>query len=80
MKTRLNITIDDHLLSNMKAYATRQQTSISKLVEGYFESITRHPKRKNIINLVEKLKSPQIDNSADLKKLFYKDQAKKYGF
>lgn len=80
MKTRLNITIDDRLLSDMKTYAIRRQTSISKLVEGYFEGITKPAKRKNIINLVEKLKSPQIDKSVDLKKLFYKDQAKKYGF
>ncbi len=80
MKTRLNLTIDDSLLANMKVYANRRQTSISELVEGYFKNVTKPAKRKNIISLVEKLETPVIDRAADLKELFYKNQAKKYGF
>ncbi len=80
MKTRLNLTIDDGLLSKMKVYATRRQKSVSELVEIYFKNITKPAKRKSIISLVEKLKTPAIDNAADLKDLFYKNQAKKYGF
>lgn len=80
MKTRLNLTIDDCLLSDMKAYAKKQDTSVSDLVENYFKSVTKSKKRKNIIDLVERLNPPAINNKADLKKLFYKNQAKKYGF
>ena len=80
MKTRLNLTIDDRLLSNMKVYAKKRETSVSDLVENYFKSVTKSKKRKNIIDLVEKLNTPSIDNKADLKELFYKNQAKKYGF
>ncbi len=80
MKARLNLTIDDDLLSSMKAYANKKQISISELVEGYFKGITKPTKRKNIIDLVEKLNVPKIDSTADLKDSFYKNQAKKYGF
>ncbi len=80
MKTRLNLTIDDALLSDIKTYANKKQTSISEIVETYFKKVTRPSKRKNIINLVEKLNAPSIDKSADLKELFYTDQSKKYGF
>ena len=80
MKTRLNLTIDDSLLDNIKAYASNKQTSVSELVENYFKTITKPAKRKNIINLVEKLEKPEIDSKADLKELYYQDQSKKYGF
>ncbi len=80
MKARLNLTIDNDLLSSMKAYANKKQISISELVEGYFKGITKPAKRKNIIDLVEKLSVPDIDRTADLKDSFYKNQAKKYGF
>ena len=80
MKTRLNLTIDDSLLDNIKAYASSEKTSVSELVENYFKTITKPTRRKNIISLVEKLEKPNIDAKADLKKLFYEEQSKKYGF
>lgn len=81
MKARLNITIEDNLLSSMKAYATKYNTSVSELVTGYFKSVTKQPaKRKNIISLVEELDNTTIDKTIDLKSSFYQSQAKKYGF
>jgi Family of unknown function (DUF6364) len=80
MKARLNLTIDDNLLSSMKAYSNKKQISISELVEGYFKNLTKPSRRKNIIDLVEKLSAPDIDGSSDLKEMFYQNQEKKYGF
>jgi hypothetical protein len=80
MKTRLNLTVDKPLSSDIKVYATKQKKSVSELVEVHFKNITKPARRKNIIRLVEKLETPAIDKTADLKELFYKDQAKKYGF
>ncbi|MGF7232228.1 DUF6364 family protein [Arachidicoccus sp.] len=37
MKTRLNITVEQHLLEKVKSYAINQQVSISSLIEDYFE-------------------------------------------
>ncbi len=79
MKSRLNITIDEKLLTGAKRYADRHKTSISQLVEGYFKRIMG-PGRKNIIDLVESLPKPRMDSEEDLKKKYYEDQKKKYGF
>lgn len=80
MKSRLNLTIENSLLEDVKSYAVKQKRSVSDLVESYFKKVTRPSKRKNIIDLVEKLEKPTIDKNADLKDLYYKENAKKYGF
>lgn len=80
MKARLNITIDNAVLEDAKAYATKQNRSVSDLVETYFKKITKPAKRKSILDLVEKLEKPDIPQDADLKELYYKENAKKYGF
>ena len=76
MKSKLNITIEAGLLSSMKAYAIKHETSISELVKRYFKSLTRPAKRNSIINMVEKLEPPAIDVNADLKNLFYEEQVR----
>ena len=80
MKSRLNLTIDSDLLLTVKSLANKKQTSISELVEQYFKVIAKPAKRKDIIDLVESLPNPKIDNEADLKDLFYQTQSQKYGF
>jgi len=80
MKARLNITIDDTLLSTIKVYAAKNNKSVSELVEEYFKSISKPSKRKNILQLVDKLDTPSIDIDTDLKESYYQDKAKKYGF
>ena len=80
MKARLNLTIENSLLKNVKSYAAKQQQSVSELVEGYFKTVTKPSKRKNILHLIEKLDKPVIAEKGDLKDLYYKENAKKYGF
>jgi hypothetical protein len=80
MKERLNLTIDGGLLNAMKNYAASKQTSVSELVEDYFKAVTKPVRRKNILDLVDKLERPAIDPEADLIELFYKETGKKYGF
>jgi hypothetical protein len=80
MKTRLNLTIEESLLDNIKNYALRNEVSVSELVEQYFKKLTRPTKKKSIIEAVQKLKKPNIDPDIDLKELYYKENAKKYGF
>ncbi len=79
MKSRLNITIDEKLLTGAKRYANRHRTSISQLVEEYFKRIMG-PGRKNIIDLIESLPKSHIDSGENLKKKYFEDQKKKYGF
>lgn len=80
MKARLNLTIEDKLLKNVKSYAAKQQRSVSELVEGYFISITKSSKRKNILHLVDKLDKPVLNEKGDLKYCYYNENEKKYGF
>jgi len=79
MKSKLNITIDEKLITGAKRFANRHKTSLSQLVETYFKRITG-PNRKNIIDLIESLPKPRLDTQGDLKKKYYEDQKSKYGF
>jgi hypothetical protein len=80
MKTRLNLTVEGTLLDRIKKYASKKNTSVSELVESYFRSVLKPAGRENIINMVEKLKQPDISDSVDLKKEYYNQQKKKHGF
>lgn len=80
MKAKLNLTIDETLLTGVKNFAASKQVSISELVEIYFRNIIRPVKRKNIIDLVNQLKPPAIDADADLKKAYYEIKGGKHGF
>ena len=80
MKARLNLTIDAGILNKVKVYAERKQSSVSQLVEEYFSKIIKESKKESIIDLIESLPKPHIDPNADLKKAFYEENRKKYGF
>ncbi len=81
MKTRLNLTIEESLLTQIKTYAAEKQVSISELVEQYFKRLTNpDKKKKNLIELIESLPKPDIDLDVDLKKQYYEERASKYGF
>ncbi|MBL7752179.1 MAG: DUF6364 family protein [Chitinophagaceae bacterium] len=80
MKNRLNITIDQVLMEEAKRYATKHNTSVSQLVEGFFESLTQ-AKKENILELLDRLPEPKGRKpKEDLKKLYYEGKKKKYGF
>jgi hypothetical protein len=76
MKSRVNLTIDEALLDKVKGYAAQRHTSVSELVETYFEHLTKPAGRKNILKLVDQLPGHTIDNNMDLKKLYYEKKAK----
>ncbi|MFM1930067.1 MAG: hypothetical protein RL387_1395 [Bacteroidota bacterium] len=78
MKARLNLTIDQSLLEDVKQYATLKNTSVSELVEEYFKVIIQ-PKKKSFVELIKELPKPKIDENFDWKEEYYKDKMKKYG-
>lgn len=79
MKAKLNLTIDETLLSRVKIYAEINKISVSELVERYFYNIAKPEREQNIIDMVEKLKPAKLDVNADLKNMFYEEQSGKYG-
>lgn len=78
MKARLNLTIDQSLLEEVKQYATLKNTSVSELVEEYFKVIIQ-PKKKSFVELIKELPKPKVDENFDWKEEYYKDKMKKYG-
>lgn len=80
MKARLNLTIDERLLLDVKKIAAKNGTSLSELVTDYFKKISRPVKKNSIIDYVEKLEKPLITVDTDLLEFYYKEQGHKYGF
>ena len=71
MKTKLSLSVDDALLSEMKVYACKQNKSISELVSDYFTTIIKSTNHKNIIELVNALDAPLIEVNINLKETYY---------
>lgn len=78
MKAKLNLTIDQSLLSKIKNYAEHNKVSISELTERYFQSLVKPARDQNIIDIVEQLKPAKFDVNTDLKKSYYEEHAGKY--
>ena len=58
MKARLNITIEESLLKNVKYFAEEHNTSVSELVENYFKMIVKtgfNQRRKTLRNALRPL-------------------------
>jgi hypothetical protein len=70
MKTELSLTIDDDLLADVKLYADKNNITVSKLVEDFLKNLTTSSKQKNIVDLVQELDAPLMDQQTDLKKLY----------
>ena len=71
MKTELSLTIDDALLADVKLYADKNNITVSELVEDFLKNLTTSSKQKNIVDLVQELDAPFMDQQTDLKKLYY---------
>ncbi|HWZ34561.1 MAG TPA: DUF6364 family protein [Mucilaginibacter sp.] len=80
MKMHVNLSIEKDLIKQVKAYAQKKQTSVSDLVEEYFNKIVRPTQKTNIIDMIEELEKPAIDRDLDLKKTYYEQQSAKHGF
>lgn len=82
MKARLNLTIEEELLTKVKVYAEKKESSVSQLVEDYFKQITAKPKRKSLLDVIEELPKPKMTfpKDFDFKREYYEQNKKQYGF
>jgi hypothetical protein len=84
MKKRLNITIREDLVKKMKKYAENQDSSISSIVEDYFEDLLEKkpefPKQETLLDFVKTLPKSKViyPKDFDFKKEYYLSKAKKY--
>jgi hypothetical protein len=79
MKARLNITIDEAILRNVKYLAEEQNTSVSEIVETYFKSIVKPKKKKSLSSLIKGLPKPRLSKDFNWKDEYIKAKAIKYG-
>ena len=79
MKARLNITIDEDVLRNVKYFAEAQNSSVSELVENYFKTIVKPKKKKTLSELIKELPKPNIPENFNWKEEYYIAKKKKYG-
>ncbi|MBP0613668.1 hypothetical protein J8J42_11525 [Chryseobacterium sp. cx-311] len=78
MNTKLTLNLDKEIIEEAKIYAKSHRVSLSKLIENYLNSITRHSKNQSSISpLVESL-TGIIPNDYDEKKDYRNYIDKKY--
>lgn len=75
MKARLNLTIEQTLLEEVKKIAAQKKTSVSELVEEYFKVITK-PKRKSLLEVLDELPKIGIDANKNLGDLYFEHKMK----
>jgi DNA-directed RNA polymerase beta' subunit len=82
MKAKINLSIEEKLVYKIKAYAEKQHTSVSELVEEYFRRVVEKPEKNNLIEFVKSLPKVELPypDDVDLKKQYYEENAAKYGF
>ena len=79
MKARLHLTIDEHILKEVKKVAAKKKISVSEMVEDYFKIITK-PKRKLLTEILDELPKPNLPEDFNWKEDYIKDKMKKYGY
>ena len=79
MKARLNITIEEAILKNVKYFAEENNTSVSELVENYFKTIVKPKKKKSLSEIIKDLPKPKLEENFNWKEEYYKSKKKKYG-
>jgi hypothetical protein len=80
VKAKLNLTIEDTLLTKIKQYAAKRKTSVSELVEAYFTKLTKSSKRPNVVELMDSTETSPINLPDDLIAAYYEERKEKYGF
>ena len=78
MKARLHLTIDEHILKEVKKVAVKKKISVSEMVGDYFKIITKQ-KKKLLTEILDELPRVQIPENKKLSTLYYKAARKKYG-
>ena len=47
MTTKLTLSVDSGVIKTAKGYAKKNNMSLSKMVEGYLKSVSKHHKKEN---------------------------------
>jgi hypothetical protein len=80
MDAKLTIKLSEDVINRAKSYAKYRQTSLSKMIESYLDSVTQqNPKEIKITPLVKSLSGViSLSKNADYKKDYAEYLEKKY--
>jgi len=81
METKLTLKLDRETIEKIKAYAKERNTSLSKLTENYFRSLTADtsPEDSAFSTLVKELSGIiRLDSSKDERELYTDHLMEKY--
>lgn len=78
MKAKLNLTIEESLLQNVKRIAEERKSSVSQIVEEFFRGFVKSPTRDSLVDLIESLPETRSEEG-DLTKKYMEENAVKYG-
>ena len=83
MKKRINLTIKEDLIDQMKRYADLRETSISNIVEEHFQKLLglqRQLQKPSLLEFVKDLPKSKVNypKNFDFKKEYYTTKAQEY--
>ena len=80
METKLTLSMDKEVIEEAKKYARKKNTSLSKLVKSYLQSITRNKAEKDteITPLVKSLSGILTEENLNYKKKYADYLERKY--
>ena len=79
MDTKLTLKLEKMVIERAKDYAKKQHTSLSRLIENYFLSLTKEPENEKITPLVKSLSGIlDLPNDTDDKEGYGDYLTKKY--
>ena len=79
MDTKLTIKLEENIIQKAKDYAKSHKTSLSKLIENYFQKITEESENEKITPLVKSLSGIiDLPENYDHKKEYADHLANKY--
>ncbi|MFT4204180.1 MAG: DUF6364 family protein [Chitinophagaceae bacterium] len=69
MTTKLSLTIDDNTAMQIKDYAAKKKTSVSRIAEEYFNSLLEKNKERSFVEkyagILKDIKIDDIDKARD---------------
>ena len=74
MNTKLTISLDSKIINKAKVFAGKKKTSLSKLIENYFRSLTENQKEEtrnlviddDLLKISGSIKLPELIDTKDL--------------
>ncbi len=78
----MNVTIEETVLEEAKVYASKNELSLSQIIEDYLSAIVKNPKKPSLLDILDSMPKSEsaFPDDFDFKKEYYEERKAKYGF